>query len=155
MSARNYLGVSRRSLLGGYILLWLAGCASQADLDQTILDAVKKEAQIRDRSPKTTVWLHNRTGEVIREVSMRCKSVEAAGKSRSLGTSWSREMNIGEEPEEIWSERFPDPLVLVTLKVRFEKGAQCEYQLNHTCQPGDKMVLVIERGGRVSVKMKE
>ncbi len=142
-------------LFGGFVVLWMAGCVSQADRDAAASDALMKEQQLRDSSPKTTVWIHNRTGEPICEVGMSCKSVERADKSRSYSTSWTRETTVEREPREIWSEKYPEPLVLETLRVRFDKGASSEYQLNHPCLPGDNVVLVIEGGGRVTVKAKE
>ncbi len=147
MSAWSFSDLSLRLLFGACALLGMIGCVSQTNLGDAALDAVMKESQLRERSPKTTVWLDNRTGERIREVGMRCTS-------RTYGTTWTRQTNIGEESEEIWSERYPTPIALVELKLRFDKGARQEYPLNHTCQPGDKVVLVIEKGGRVSVKAK-
>jgi hypothetical protein len=155
MSSRSLSGISVRVLFGGFVILGIVGCVSQADRDAAALEALTKEQQLRDNSPETTVWIHNRTGEPIREVGMMCKSVERPDKSKSYGTSWTRETTVEGEPKVIWSEKYPEPLVLETLKVRFDKGARSEYQLNHRCQPGDKVVLVIETGGRVTVKAKE
>jgi hypothetical protein len=133
----------------------MAGCVSPADRDTARLKALVKERQLRDSSPETAVWIHNRTGEPIREVGMSCASVERADKSRSYSTSWTRQTPIEGEPKQIWSEKYPDPLVLEKLEVRFHNGARSGYVLNHRCQPGDKVQIVLDAGGRVTVKAKE
>lgn len=101
------------------------------------------------------VWLQNRTGETIREFGRCCKSEEPANESRSFGTTWTRKTTIEEKPIEIWREKYPDPIVLETLRLRFDGGGRCEYAVNHRCQPGERVVLVIDTGGRVTVKAKE
>src|SRR5437870_2631503 len=114
--------------------LWVAGCASQADRNKAALEMLTKEHQLRESSPKTTVWIDNRTDDPIRRVGMSCKSAPRTDKSRLYASSWTREAardtTVEGGPKEIWSEKFPDPLVLEKLELWFDKGGHTEHQLN-------------------------
>ncbi|WP_148087959.1 hypothetical protein [Gemmata obscuriglobus] len=154
MVANSVMRFARVMLCGG-ALVWTAGCAFQTDRDMTALDALMREQQLRNNSAETTVWVHNRTGVPIQEFGMKCKSVDRPDKRRSYATNWTRKATIEGEPLEVWSERYPEPLVLETLKVRFGDGGWHEYQLGHRCQPGDKITLVVETEERVLIRAKE
>ncbi len=155
MDAAKFSKTVQRLLPGAVIMVLLAGCVSPADRELAAGAAMMREHQLRDSSPATTVWLENRTGEPIREFGMNCKSVERPDHARSYSTSWTRQSTIGTAPTEIWSEKYPEPLVLETLKARFDKGGWCEYKLNYRCQPGAGVVIVVEAGGRATVRLKK
>lgn len=141
-------------LICGVLGFVLASCVSQADRERGALQAVFTDIALRNRSPQTRVWLHNREEKAIREIGMTCNSVEPPDKSRSRHSSWTREMAIQAEPVEIWNERYPDPMMMEAFWVRFADGLKAEFQLKHCFQPGDHSTIVIEAGGaRVEPKV--
>lgn len=155
MDGRIRYGISLATVFSAAAVLWVSGCVSKAEREAALFQSVLKHQELVDSSPETVVWIENRTGELIREVGMSCKSVEPPDKSRSFGSSWTREETVEGKPIRIWSKKYPDPLVLEVLKVRFEKSGWSEYPLNHRCQLGEEVVVVIEDNGRVDVKVKE
>lgn len=135
---------------------WLAGATAQTNQKQTTLEMLAarraENQRLRDASPETKVWLENRNGETIREVGISCTSA-MPGKSYSRSSKWR--ITVADKPELVWTEKYPDPIVLETLTVEFDKSGRRDFALQHRCPPGAALLVVIEENGAVTVKAKE
>src|ERR1051326_2115685 len=138
-----------KSIILGIVLFSFADSTSQPDRERASSESTGKlYSEIKKlydaNPPQTIVWIENRTGEAIREVGMTCSS---DGQWRWYGKNFTQKTTIERELKEIWSEKYPDSIVLRVLRVRFDKGAWCEFNLKHRCEPGAKVTLIIDVGG--------
>jgi hypothetical protein len=56
------------------------------------------------------------------------------------------------ETVRLWSKKYPDPLVLRTLKLRVEEGGWVDHTLDYRCRLGEEVVLVVKDSGDVEAR---
>jgi hypothetical protein len=132
----------RGVLIGLGVLLCTTAARSDGDEDfEWLRHAIELHKEVK-ASPVSSLWIHNRSGRAIYEVTVRWASERTEGRSRSGHNTWHTKIEA--KPVQAWWDRWPDPLIIQTVELRFAGEFRQTYPLKQRCLPGQKILLEVD-----------